>query len=88
MAPAARLRARARPAMAARSMTDVAGRMTPSPRSAATTPVTIGGPRSVAQAARAAASIISGRSALVGARSPSAEASRRAWSVIVCGRRA
>ena len=43
---------------------------------------------SVAQAARAAASIMSGRSALVGARKPSTEASRRAWSVIVCGRRA
>ena len=49
-------------------------------------PATIGNPLSVVDAACAAASMTSGRSLLVGARSPRALATSRAWSLMVCGR--
>ena len=52
--------------MAVRSITAGAGRMIFAVRSAAMTPATIGAPRSVLQADCAAASIIKGRSALLG----------------------
>ena len=83
-----RLRARARPAIAVRSITAGAGRMILLANRAAMTPATIGCPRSVLQALCAAASIMRGRSAETASRIPKAAARMRAWSVIVCGRRA
>jgi hypothetical protein len=85
-ASAVRLRARARPAMAVRSMTVGAARIILAARRAAITPATIGWPRSVLQADCAAASIMKGRSALLGGRKPSVLARRSAWSVMVCSR--
>ena len=87
-ASAARLRARARPAMAMRSITTAPGKMMRAARRAATTAATIGWPWSVPRAASAAASIIGGKSAMVGGRRRKVAASWRAWSVMVCGRRA
>jgi len=78
LASAARLRARARPAIAARSITAGAGKITFSARSAKISPETIGCPRSVPQAACAAASIMNGRSATLAARRPNAVARMRA----------
>jgi hypothetical protein len=69
-----------------RSMTAGTGRMIFAVRSATIMPATIGEPRSVLQADCAAASIMKGKSALLGGRKPSVVASTSAWSVIVCGR--
>jgi hypothetical protein len=69
--------------MAARSITADTGRRIFSARRAAMAPATIGWPRSVLQAACAAASIIKGRSAAVGSRIPNIAAKARPWSVIV-----
>jgi hypothetical protein len=78
------LRARARPAMLARSIVEIDGSRTPFLRRVAMTPLTITSPLSVAHAAFAAASIMAGMSARVGARTPSRSARLRAWSVMVC----
>ena len=61
--------------MAVRSTTAGAGRMIFAVRSAAMTPATIGAPRSVLQGDCAAASIMKGRSALLGGCKPSVVAS-------------
>jgi len=87
-ASVARLRARARPAMAARSILAGAGRMILRACRAAMTPATIGCPRSVLHAHCAAASIMRGRSVETAGRSPRQAARIDAWSVIVCRRRA
>ncbi len=87
-ASAVRLRARARPAMAMRSTTAAPGKMMRAVRRAAMTAAAMSWPRSVPRAASAAASIIGGTSAMVGVRRPKVAASWRAWSVMVCGRRA
>ena len=70
--------ARARPAMAARSITAGAGRMILLASRAAMMPATIGCPRSVLQAHWAAASIMDGRSAETAGRIPRVSAKMRA----------